>query len=333
MDEQPTLPAEIRASLPPVAQAYVAFLEGQIAVLREQVSTLQMVVSKLQGQLADAHERKSPHSGNYSRSPSTDPPDAPPRPKRPPSGRKRGGQPGHPGHARVWLKSEDLTRVVVHRPTQCPSCTLPLTPALPCEGEPQRLQVWEIPPIHPEVTEHRGYAVRCPHCQALAPAPDLPTSAFGPRLTALGSFLHGRYRLSVRETAGVIEDIIGVPIGVGTIPTLCQETSTALEDTFQAVAAQVTVAKHANVDETGWKQAGARRWLWTAVTETCTLFRIAPRRNAAVLPTLLGDNFAGIVSSDRFGVYRSFPVERRQVRLAHLKRNLTAFAERGGRSR
>lgn len=217
-----------------------------------------MAVTKLQGQLADAQERKPPHSGNSSRPPSSDPPDAPLRPKRPPSGRKRGGQPGHPGHARLWLQNENLSRIVAHRPTQCPSCTLPLTPNLPIEGKPQRLQVWEIPPITPEVTEHRGNAVRCPHCQVLVPAPDLPASAFGPRLTVLGSVLHGRYRLSMRETAGLIEDVVGVPIGVGTVPTLCQETSMALEDAFQAVAEQVTNAKHANVDETGWKQAGGR---------------------------------------------------------------------------
>src|SRR5690348_8764332 len=111
MDEQPTLPAEIRATLPPVAQAFVAFLEEQIRALREQVVTLQMAVTKLQGQLADAQECKPPHSGNSSRPPSSDPPDAPPRPKRPPSGRKRGGQPGHPGHARLWLKHDDLYRI------------------------------------------------------------------------------------------------------------------------------------------------------------------------------------------------------------------------------
>jgi transposase len=89
-------------------------------------------------------------------------------------------------------------------------------------------------------------------------------------------------------------------------------------------------AAHVNVDETGWKQAGARRWLWTAVAANCTRFLVATRRNAAVLPTLLGDPFAGLVSSDRYGVYRQIPIERRQVCLAHLKRNLTAFAERAG---
>src|SRR5215470_15798560 len=39
MDEQPTLPAEMRASLPSVVQAYVASLEGQIRRVQAQATT------------------------------------------------------------------------------------------------------------------------------------------------------------------------------------------------------------------------------------------------------------------------------------------------------
>ncbi len=316
MNEVPVLPADVRCTLPPVVQVYVAYLEAELTQ---------------QGQrLVDLEARLNQHSGNSSRPPSTDPPAAPPRPKRPASGRKRGGQKGHPGHTRIQLSADTIAEIVTHRPLQCPSCTLPLEATLPTEGDPICQQVWEIPAVVAHVTEHRGYGVRCPHCAVLVPAPDLPDGAFGPRVTALGSVLHGRFRLSMRETAGVLDDLFGVPIGVGSVPTLCQETSSALDDACLAVAEQVTTAAHVNVDETGWKQAGARRWLWTAVAAHCTRFLVATRRNAAVLPTLLGDTFAGLVSSDRYGVYRQIPIERRQVCLTHLKRNVTAFAERGG---
>ena len=140
MGEHPTLPAEVRASLPPIARAYLTFLESQIAPLREQLTTLQATVTKLQGQLADAQARAHQHSGNSSRPPSSDPPDARPHLKRKPSERKRGGQKGHPGHARIQLRADQIAAQV----------------------------------------EHRGYRVRCPHCAALVPAPALPEGAFGP---------------------------------------------------------------------------------------------------------------------------------------------------------
>lgn len=45
---------------------------------------------------------------------------------------------------------------------------------------------------------------------------------------------------------------------------------------------------------------------------------------------MLGETFDGVVGSDRYKAYLSIPIERRQVCWAHLKRDLTAFAERGG---
>jgi len=207
---------------------------------------------------------------------------------------------------------------------------LPLDPDLPTEGEPDCVQVWEVPPIAPQIVEHRGERVRCPHCGVLVPAPDLPEGAFGPRLTAIGSVLHGRFRLSMRETTEVLGDLFGIALGAGSISTLCQEVQAALGEPYEAVRAQVEAETRANVDETGWKQAGERRWLWVAVTALCTFFVVAKNRSAAVLLSLLGETFDGVVSSDRYKAYLSIPLERRQVCWAHLKRNLLAFAERGG---
>jgi transposase len=158
----------------------------------------------------------------------------------------------------------------------------------------------------------------------------MPEGAFGPRLTAIGSVRHGRFRLSMRETTEVLADLFGVPMGPGSVSALCQEVAAALDEPYEGVRARVEAETCANVDETGWKQAGERRWLWVAVTALCTRFVVAKNRSAAALLTLLGETFAGVVSSDRYKAHLSIPIERRQVCWAHLKRNLVAFAERGG---
>ena len=72
------------------------------------------------------------------------------------------------------------------------------------------------------------------------------------------------------------------------------------------------------------------RALFSDYFTLCILFVVAKNRSAAVLALLLGEDDAGIVGSDRYRAYWSIPVERRQVCWAHLKRNLAAFAERGG---
>src|SRR5262249_11495445 len=69
--------------------------------------------------------------------------------------------------------------------------------------------------------------------------------------------------------------------------------------------------------ETGWKQAGARRWLWAGATVTVAFFVIHARRNWEGLKALLGEAITGVVCSDRWATYDRLPPERRQVCWAH----------------
>jgi transposase len=195
-----------------------------------------------------------------------------------------------------------------------------LDATLPPVGESICVQVWEIPPVVPEVVEHRGDRVRCPHGAASVPPMVPPESAFGPRLTAMASPRHGRFRLRMREATEVFADRFGVPLGSGSISALCREVATALDEPHEDVRAQVEAEMHANVDETGWKQAGERRWLWVAVTPLCTLFVVAKNRSGAALLNVLREASDGVVSSDRFKAYLRIPLGRRQICWAHLKR-------------
>jgi transposase len=326
MTELPRLSDDIRAGLPPEAQAYVAALEAIIAELLAQLKSLQ-------DQGAELQARTRQTSRNSSRPPSSDPPSAPPRPRARTSGRKRGAQPGHRRHERELLPVEEVTQVVEHRPTSCPKCETRLGGDLPDAEEPRRQQVWDVPVIQPEVIEHRYHRVVCPTCQATIEAEhpaEVPNGAFGPSVTALVGLLHGRYRLSVREVVAVLLDVWRLPISPGGVMDLCQVLSAALAQPYAESRGVLSAAALSHVDETGWKQAGQRRWLWVAVSVACTVFLVATRRSAKALQELLGEAFQGIVTSDRFKAYLAIPVERRQVCWAHLKRNWQAFSERDG---
>src|SRR3954449_5122749 len=84
------------------------------------------------------------------------------------------------------------------------------------------------------------------------------------------------------------------------------------------------------MDETGWRQAQQRAWLWTVVTAKLTAFRIDRSRGGAVVDALLGADFAGVVGSDRWSAHSQFPAERRALCHAHLKRDFQALVDRGG---
>ena len=318
----PRLPDEIRADLPPEVQAYLTLLESALPELEAKVETLQALVNELQA-------RTRQNSRNSSRPPSADPPSAPPRPKRQASTRQRGGQPGHKKHERKMLPVEEVDEVIDHHPQECPLCFHPLGANLPDAQEPERQQVWDIPPVKAHVTEHRYHRVACPGCQTMVEAQrpaQVPLGAFGPGLIALMGLLRAQYRLSIRKIVALLQDIFNLPVSTGSVVDQCHQLSAALANPYTESQGQVAAADKANVDETGWKKAGKKLWLWVAVTAEATVFRIADR-SAASLTALLGEKFKGIITSDRFKSYLAIAVARRQTCWAHLKRNWQSFSE------
>jgi len=288
-------------------------------------------VQTLQARVTDLETRLTLYSGNSSRPPSSDPPSAPPPPNRTPTGRKRGAQPGHPGHQRELLPPGEVTDFVIHRPSACPHCQTALPHDLPA-SEVLRQQVWDVPPQQPHITEHQFPTLTCPHCQTAVRAerpPEVPPGSFGPQLVALVALLHGRYRVSTREVALLLNDLWHIPISLGSIPALYQTASSALAPVYAEVQTVVQAQAVANIDETGWKERHQQRYLWVAVTLLGTLFMIG-RRSRPALESLVGAAFGGIVGSDRYKAYAHLPPTRRQLCWAHLKRDWQFFRERDG---
>ena len=245
----------------------------------------------------------------------------PPAPAKVPTGKKRGAQPGHPPHLKTFLPSERVQAVVDYAPECCASCERSLS-AIPNDADPKRHQVAELPAILAEVTEHRGHSRTCP-CGHTTRAPipaDIRKHSLGPHLTATAVYLIGSFGLSKRNAEEVLEGLFGVPVALGTISNREREAAAALEPAYQEARKAVADAPVKNVDETGWKQAGLKRWLWAAATKAATVFLIHPRRNLDALTHLLG-KLTGILVSDRWVVYDDWPEEDRQLCWAHVKRN------------
>jgi len=312
------------------AHALVRVLWAELVAVRAELAGLQARVQDLEARLGQ-------NSSNSSRPPSTDPPSTPKRPPAPPTGRRRGAQPGHPAHQRVLVPAAQVDVIVAYWPRQCRHCEAPLAPEqAPVVGEPVRRQVTELPTVRAQVTEHRLYHLRCPECGTTTGAvlpPDVPQGAFGPRLQATVAVLSGRYRLSRREVTDLCTDVLGAPLAVGSVDGLCQATAEALAAPVAELETAVQQAAAAHADETGWRQAGQRCWLWVVVTALATVFTIAPSRGRGVIQGLLGAAFAGYLITDRWSAYTWLAPTRRQVCWAHLKRDFQALVDAGGKAR
>lgn len=320
------IPAEDWAATPVAVQQFLLATLTVVALHQQQIA-------QLMARVADLEARLNQHSQNSSKPPSSDLPSAPPRPERVPRGRKPGGQVGHPRHERPTPEPDQITDVQHHYPDTCPSCGEAVTGRRQDACAIQTQYVWELPVVVPLITAHHYHTVSCLGCGALATAErptDVPPGGFGARAVATVGMLHGRYRISHREAVQLLADLFQFPISLGSVVT-CQSTiSAALAPIYDDLQAQVQTAPVVNIDETGWKEAGQRRWLWTVVTAVATLFLVATGRGTTVLHRLIGAEYGGIVGSDRGRAYLKQPPERHQLCWAHLIRNFLALTERRG---
>ncbi len=308
--------------------ARIAVLEARVAQLEAKLAEQAQLIIELARKLQD---RDLPKSGT---------PNAPtpsgPLPAKKPTGRPRGGQPGHPPHLKRLLPTARVTEFIPLVSTACRHCAQPLpADAQVGDPEPTRFQVAELPDLKAKVTEYQGHARTCGACghitRAALPAA-LRAHSIGPGLSAFSAYLVGAAGLSKRRVEELVEAVFEVPLALGTIHRLEQEMSAALAPVHQQALEAVQAAPVKHADETGWKKAGHKRWLWVVATANVVVFVIHRLRNAAVVLQLLGQTVQGILCSDRWCAYDIVPLLQRQLCWAHLKRNFEKLLERGGKA-
>ena len=130
-------------------------------------------------------------------------------------------------------------------------------------------------------------------------------------------------------------------MSLGTVNRLRKEASEAVLEPVEAAKVYVQSQPIVGADETGFGQGNAdgqnpdskKAWLWVAVTPLVSFFQVMLARSTAAAQSLLGQNFRGILNSDRYGAYNWLDVAQRQLCWAHLKREFTKISERSGVSR
>jgi transposase len=196
-------------------------------------------------------------------------------------------------------------------------------------GEPRRHQVTELPPIEPHVTEYRCHRRRCRRCGHLTAAglPEEAVGQFGPQLTALIAYLTVVCRLPRLVVQRLLEGALHIPISLGSTQNAWEEASAAVAIPYAELDAALQDQSVLNVDETGHRTNGDKRWIWAFVARTFIVYRIAASRGSDVLKTVLGETFAGILGSDRLPSYLKYVAGQRQFCWAHLTRNLLSAFE------
>ena len=194
----------------------------------------------------------------------------------------------------------------------------------------------EVPPIRPEVIEYQLHRLTCTKCGFITkgslPA-GVPRGGFGPRLHALLSLLAAEFRLAKRPVQRLAKNVLGLDLSLGMIAKLERQTATVLQPVDEALAQAVRNAPHSHIDETPWRQANSKAWMWVGTGANVTSYRISRHRDGDTARQVLGDDPEKVVICDRFSAYGW--INKKQWCWAHLRRDFQAMIDRddGGSDR
>jgi len=306
--------------------------DQQIRRQTEEIAKQQQQIADAEQQIADLERQlalRKQNSTNSSKPPSSDGLAGEPRQRgrRKKSRRKAGGQLGHRGAHRPRVPTERVDEVRPVLPEQCGHCGL-LLPAqveqVQTTGAVQRHQVTEMPPIQARIIEYQCHRVVCPECgeSTRAALPQEATGQFGPQLTALIAYLTVVCRMPRRVVEALLKQVLEIEISLGSTQKCWEEASQAVATPCQELEQQLKDEPVLNVDETGWRTNGDKRYLWAFVAARYIVYTVAATRGSQVLIRLLGAVFRGILCSDRFSAYLKYHKGTAQFCWAHLKRNL-----------
>ncbi|NJK55104.1 MAG: transposase, partial [Pleurocapsa sp. SU_5_0] len=216
--------------------------------------------------------------------------------------KKPGGQPGHQGTTRKGFGRVD--RYEISQPEICQWCgSRELSEAI--SHQTQQVACLVAKPI--EVGEYQTQSCKCLECGGIVrgslPEGIVPRQDMNINLQALLVWLGNYGHLSYEKQQELVWELGGIEIGTGTLQKTNQRVAEAIAPALDDLWAWATHRPNVHVDETPWCVMGVKEWLWTASGEGFCLFHAADTRGRVELETMLGTEFAGVLSSDDFSVY------------------------------
>jgi len=323
---------EIKAIYDQGPEAVIDLVERLFSIIekqQEQITAQQEQITKLTARVKELEDRLAKNSQNSSKPPSTDQ-QRQTNSLRKPTGNKSGGQTGHEGNTLCQVENPDHT--VVHEIVKCCDCGFDLqsTPASQYDCR----QVFDLPPVKLEVTEHQAEVKECPQCGQTNTAgfPDGVNNIvqYGKVIKGLIVYLMNYQLIPYRRTTEIIADLCGQSISEGTLHQTVAECADNLADSCEQIKEAIKQAGVANFDETGLYVNGERFWLHVSATKTLTYYQYHEKRGSEALDAInILPNFTGTAVHDGYSCYQDYCCQHALCNAHHL-RELTFLAEQYG---
>lgn len=281
--------------------ALIQALQEKVRTLEQRVTEQAVVIQCLQDQLVkNSRNSSQPPSSDGLKKPRT-------RSLRQKSGRRSGGQKGHKGHTLSQVEKPE--HVELHSVSVCAHCAADLQAVEVCDHE--KRQVFDVPPVRVEVTEHQAEIKVCPACgqrtKGAFPSEVNQPVQYGLRIKAQAAYLNNYQLIPLARTCELLGD------WYGHTPTeaLILESNAAvveqIEPSLAATKQLLTNAAVAHFDESGLRVAGALNWLHVTSTELLTYYAVHAKRGQEAMNAIgILSRFTGRAIHDHWAPYFSF---------------------------
>ena len=309
-----------------IRNAYRQGEEAVVALFLELIRTMIILAERVQV----LEDRLAKNSRNSGKPPSSDGLSKPaPKSLRKRHRKKSGGQAGHKGQTLQAV--EHPHRVVVHHVQECCHCHACLDEVEASRHE--KRQVFDLPVVQLEVTEHQAEIKRCPRCAEEVKA-DFPQDVtqpvqYGPRIKAQAVYFNQYQLLPLERTSEVFEDLYGQPLAEGTILKACEEVAEQVQMGNEAIKHHLAEEeKVVHFDETGVRVDGKLHWLHTASTKLLTHYTVHAKRGSKAMDDIgILPHLKGRAVHDAWAAYLKYEV-RHALCNAHHLRGLIFLQER-----
>jgi transposase len=269
--------------LPSDEEIGAAYDQGKGAV----IELFHQTLGKLAEHIQRLEDQIAKNSSNSSKPPSSDGLKKKPKSLRQKSGKKSGGQPGHSGHTLKAVAKPD--HIQVHRVKHCRYCQASLEEVSVQDCE--KRQVFDIPPVKVEVTEHQAEIKICPECHQTTVG-EFPVGVsqpvqYGERIKAQMVYFHQYQLVPLERTAEILEDLYGQTVSEGTIVEVCNKTAQEVEPIYQLTKTELTnTTDTGHFDETGSRIEGKLWWMHVVCTALLTYYAPHQKRGSEALDAI-----------------------------------------------